>query len=186
MQDHRGPRRPPRRRSTPRWAPPPWGALLLAACATTVPIEEATFAPEVNVNLDAMERSASGLYTQDLAEGDGPEAGAGDRVAIHYVGWLADGTPFDALVPPEEPAEFEVGAGDVVGGLDEGVVGMRPGGQRRLVVPPGLGYGSLGAGTVPPNAVLVFVVDLVEIRRFPTPSAAPSSPAPPARSPGSR
>lgn len=137
---------------------------LATACATAIPVEETTFAPSVGVSLAAMERTPSGLYLEDLSEGEGPEVAPGDRVAVHYVGWLADGTQFDGLVPPEEPAEFTVGQGEVVPGLDEGVVGMKAGGQRRIVVPSELGYGSLGAGNVPPNAVLVFVVDLVEIR----------------------
>lgn len=143
-------------------------ALLLAAasaaaCATAVPVEETAFAPSLGVDLQAMERTASGLYLQDLREGEGPEAGAGDRVAVHYVLWLADGTQVDGIVPPEAPAEFVVGEGEVVPGLDEGVVGMKRGGQRRLVVPARLGYGMQGAARVPPDAVLVFVVDLAAI-----------------------
>jgi FKBP-type peptidyl-prolyl cis-trans isomerase len=124
-----------------------------------------TFAPQLNVDLDAMQRTPSGLYVQDVREGSGQPAQPGDRVAVHYTGWLPDGREFDSSRPRGEPFVFGLGQGEVIRGWDEGVAGMRPNGQRRLVIPPDLAYGASGAGgVIPPNATLVFDVELLEIR----------------------
>ena len=107
----------------------------------------------------------SGLKYEDLAEGTGAVAADGQRVVVHYTGWLIDGRKFDSSRDREEPFEFALGKGHVIRGWDEGVAGMRIGGTRRLTIPPQLGYGPRGAGgVIPPNATLVFEVELLEIR----------------------
>jgi FKBP-type peptidyl-prolyl cis-trans isomerase len=126
-----------------------------------VPIESATFAPALGVNLAGSTKTASGLYYRDLETGNGPELRAGQRVAVHYRGTLPDGTEFDANQPGATPFAFRLGAGDVIAGWDEGVVGMRVGGRRQLIIPPALGYGERGTGPIPGNAILVFTVTAV-------------------------
>ena len=121
------------------------------------------FAPSLHVNLAAMTRTASGLYYRDLAEGHGAQAD-GRTAVVHYTGWLANGKRFDTS-RGGQPFTFSVGAGEVIAGWDEGVAGMRVGGRRLLVVPPGLGYGAQGADdAIPPNATLVFDVELIDVR----------------------
>ena len=146
-------------------------ALLIAGCSSAgapasgpSPLQGITFVPALQVDLGAMERTARGVYVRDLALGEGPEARRGHRVRVHFAGFLPDGTQIDALAPPAEPMAFELGKGDVIPGWEAGIVGMREGGQRQLVVPPAQGYGSRGRGRVPPNATLVFVIKLVSVR----------------------
>jgi len=106
----------------------------------------------------------SGLKYDDLQEGDGPVAAAGQRVSVHYTGWLTDGRKFDSSLDRDTPFDFSLGAGQVIRGWDEGVQGMKVGGKRKLTIPPQLGYGARGAGgVIPPNATLVFEVELLEI-----------------------
>lgn len=106
----------------------------------------------------------SGLKYEDLAEGEGNVAEAGQRVSVHYTGWLSDGTQFDSSVSRNEPFQFSLGKGMVIRGWDEGVAGMKVGGKRKLTIPPQLGYGAQGAGgVIPPNATLVFEVELLDI-----------------------
>ncbi|MCB1787357.1 MAG: FKBP-type peptidyl-prolyl cis-trans isomerase [Gammaproteobacteria bacterium] len=106
----------------------------------------------------------TGLKYEDIAAGDGPVAAAGQQVVVHYTGWLTDGSKFDSSVDRGQPFGFALGAGRVIRGWDEGVVGMQVGGKRRLTIPPHLGYGAQGAGgVIPPNATLVFDVELLEI-----------------------
>jgi FKBP-type peptidyl-prolyl cis-trans isomerase FkpA len=110
-------------------------------------------------------RTPSGLEYQDLAVGEGAEAVSARVVRVHYTGWLTDGTKFDSSKDRNEPFEFTLGAGRVIRGWDEGVAGMREGGKRKLTIPPELGYGARGAGRViPPNATLVFEVELLQVR----------------------
>jgi FKBP-type peptidyl-prolyl cis-trans isomerase len=106
-----------------------------------------------------------GLKEIDTAVGKGAPAKAGDVVHVHYVGTLMDGLKFDSSRDRNEPFTFNLGAGDVIKGWDEGIVGMRPGGKRTLIVPPDLGYGARGTpgGPIPPNATLRFDVELLSI-----------------------
>ena len=105
------------------------------------------------------------LVVTDVVEGEGDVAEVGDPVTMQYVGVLyEDGTEFDASWDRGAPFDFTLGTGQVIAGWDEGIVGMREGGRRQLVIPPALGYGDQGAGdAIPPGATLVFVVDLVEV-----------------------
>jgi len=107
----------------------------------------------------------SGLKYEDLTEGTGAEAKAGDQVQVHYTGWLTDGTKFDSSLDRKSPFTFPLGGGRVIKGWDEGVAGMKVGGKRKLHIPPDLGYGARGAGgVIPPNADLIFEVELLHIR----------------------
>jgi FKBP-type peptidyl-prolyl cis-trans isomerase FkpA len=106
----------------------------------------------------------SGLKFEDLIEGEGEVAAAGHRVTVHYTGWLTDGTKFDSSLDRNDPFMFSLGAGQVIRGWDEGVEGMKVGGKRKLTIPPQLGYGAYGAGgVIPPNATLVFEVELLGV-----------------------
>ena len=107
--------------------------------------------------------TASGLQYDDLTEGAGAEARAGQTVSVHYTGWLTDGQKFDSSKDRNQPFSFALGTGMVIKGWDEGVQGMKVGGVRRLTIPPQLGYGVRGAGgVIPPNATLVFEVELLD------------------------
>ncbi|MBA2565696.1 MAG: FKBP-type peptidyl-prolyl cis-trans isomerase [Gemmatimonadetes bacterium] len=120
---------------------------------------------EADVNDPELTAAPSGLKYKDLAPGAGKEAKRGQTAVVHYTGWLVDGTKFDSSLDRGQPFEFPVGGGRVIKGWDEGVAGMKVGGKRRLVIPPDLGYGSAGAGgTIPPDATLVFEVELVDVR----------------------
>jgi FKBP-type peptidyl-prolyl cis-trans isomerase len=105
------------------------------------------------------------LIIEELTVGSGNEAAAGQTVSVHYTGWLTDGTKFDSSKDRNEPFEFPLAARRVIAGWDEGVQGMQVGGVRKLTIPPNLGYGARGAGgVIPPNATLVFEVELLEIK----------------------
>lgn len=138
-----------------------------AAAAETAPAvapESMTFAPALNVDLAAMQRLEGGLYVRDVRVGGGRTVGRGDDVSVRYAGWLPDGTMVDSNVAPAAPREFRLGERQVIRGWDAGVAGMRVGGQRQLVVPPSLGYGDRQVGSIPPNATLVFLVEVVSAR----------------------
>ena len=106
--------------------------------------------------------TASGLVYEEVVVGEGAEACAGQMVTVHYTGWLIDGSKFDSSKDRNDPFQFALGRGQVIGGWDEGVQGMKIGGTRKLTIPPALGYGARGAGgVIPPNATLVFEVELL-------------------------
>ena len=106
-----------------------------------------------------------GLQYWDIKVGSGAEAKAGQQVTVHYTGWLTDGKKFDSSLDRGQPFTFKLGAGQVIKGWDEGVAGMKIGGKRQLRIPPELGYGSRGAGgVIPPNATLIFDVELLGVQ----------------------
>jgi FKBP-type peptidyl-prolyl cis-trans isomerase FkpA len=106
----------------------------------------------------------STLNIEELASGEGVEAVAGRQVTVHYTGWLTDGKKFDSSLDRNQPFSFQLGAGQVIKGWDQGVAGMLVGGKRKLTIPAELGYGARGAGgVIPPNATLVFEVELLGV-----------------------
>ena len=109
-------------------------------------------------------QTATGLEYVDLFEGTGARPKSGDTVSVHYTGWLKSGTKFDSSVDRGSPFEFPIGKGRVIKGWDEGVMSMKVGGRRKLVIPSELGYGARGAGgVIPPNAELHFDVELLGV-----------------------
>jgi len=108
---------------------------------------------------------ASNVKVEDLVVGTGAEAIKDKMVSVHYTGWLTDGTKFDSSKDRDQPFQFPLGRGQVIQGWDQGVQGMKVGGKRKLTIPPELGYGAEGAGgVIPPNATLVFEVELLGVR----------------------
>jgi FKBP-type peptidyl-prolyl cis-trans isomerase FkpA len=108
--------------------------------------------------------TASGLVIEELIVGEGNIAASGQRITVHYTGWLANGSKFDSSKDRNDPFMFGLGQGQVIRGWDEGVLGMKVGGKRKLTIPPELGYGACGAGgVIPPNATLVFEVELLGV-----------------------
>jgi FKBP-type peptidyl-prolyl cis-trans isomerase len=106
------------------------------------------------------------LEVKDLVVGKGTEAKTGDSVKVHYVGTLPDGKEFDSSKKQNRPFDFELGAGRVIKGWDQGVAGMKVGGKRKLTVPPSLGYGARGfPPVIPPNSTLIFEVELLEVKK---------------------
>ncbi len=105
------------------------------------------------------------LKIEDTKKGSGDAVKAGDTVTVDYTGWLTDGTKFDSSLDSGQPFQFQVGGGQVIQGWDQGLVGMKVGGTRKLIIPPDMGYGAQGAGggVIPPNATLVFEVKLISI-----------------------
>jgi FKBP-type peptidyl-prolyl cis-trans isomerase len=108
---------------------------------------------------------SSGVEYWDITVGAGATATSGKTVGVHYTGWLADGTKFDSSVDRGKPVAFPLGAGKVIRGWDDGIVGMKVGGKRQLRIPPSAGYGEHGAGKVPPNAVLIFDIQLLAVSK---------------------
>ena len=109
--------------------------------------------------------TASGLQIEEIHVGAGETAQVGQFVSVHYTGWLTDGQKFDSSKDRNDPFEFMLGARHVIAGWDEGVQGMKIGGSRKLTIPPELGYGARGAGgVIPPNATLVFEVEMLACR----------------------
>lgn len=108
---------------------------------------------------------SNGLVIEELEVGTGDEATKGQTVSVHYTGWLTDGTKFDSSLDRNRAFSFPLGGGRVIKGWDEGVAGMKVGGKRKLTIPPEMGYGASGAGgVIPPNATLVFDVELLEVK----------------------
>ena len=117
------------------------------------------------VQSEKMVKTPTGLQYEDLVAGSGASPSPGNKVTVHYTGWLTDGRKFDSSVDRNEPFVFQIGAGQVIQGWDEGVMSMKIGGKRKLIIPANLGYGTAGAGgVIPPNATLVFEVILLDIR----------------------
>ena len=121
-------------------------------------VERTTFAPSLGVHLADMTRRSSGLYVQDLKTGTGAVSTSGRSVVIRYTGWLPSGKQFDT-----GEITVTLGSKKTIPAWEEGLLGMRVGGQRRLVVPPNLAYGAAGAGEIPPNAVLVFEMEMTAV-----------------------
>jgi FKBP-type peptidyl-prolyl cis-trans isomerase len=138
------------------------GVAILAA-AQTAPPNPATSGPTQATGPST--KTASGLEYWDIKVGTGPVAKSGQHVKVHYTGWLTNGKKFDSSVGTGKPFEFMLGASQVIKGWDEGVAGMKVGGQRQLRIPPGLAYGPAGhPHQIPPNSTLVFDVQLIEVR----------------------
>lgn len=117
------------------------------------------------VQSEKMIKTPSGLQYEDMVAGSGASPAPGKKVTVHYTGWLTDGKKFDSSVDRNEPFVFQIGVGQVIAGWDEGVMSMKLGGKRKLIIPSNLGYGAAGAGgVIPPNANLVFEVILLDIR----------------------
>ena len=139
----------------------PSGSAIVDSSASVSPVVSATPAGEVI-------KTASGLQYQDQVIGTGAVAKAGQTVSVQYTGTLADGKKFDSSYDHgTEPFSFQLGAGQVIKGWDEGVAGMKVGGKRVLVIPPSLGYGSqdVGNGLIPQNSTLIFEVELVGVKK---------------------
>mgnify|MGYP001791834478 FL=1 len=144
----------------------------IAQAAEDLTAEEETMSEEMSEEMTGEEASTeatlttteSGLQYEDIVEGTGAMPQSGQRVTVHYTGTLEDGTKFDSSRDRNRPFSFTIGVGQVIKGWDEGVASMRVGGQRKLIIPPELGYGSRGAGgVIPPDATLLFDVELLRI-----------------------
>jgi FKBP-type peptidyl-prolyl cis-trans isomerase FkpA len=142
-------------------------AALLAAASSLI-VTAASASQEKNHSLKPAGQEVvtpSGLKYTDLELGQGEEARTGKILEVHYVGWIDKGARFDSSRDREHPFTFRLGAGDAIKGWDEGLVGMKVGGKRRLTIPPELGFGKQGVGSVvPPNAILVYEFELLGVR----------------------
>lgn len=136
---------------------------LAAGCGdsspTAVPIEQTNFDASLGVNLAQSTKLPSGLYFRDITPGTGATLASGQTVGMRYVGSFANGESFDSNPAPKPVFSFTLGAGQVIKGWDEGLVGMKVGGRRQLIIPPALAYGPNDYGPIPGNSVLVFTVD---------------------------
>jgi len=139
----------------------------LIACSI-VNAEEATNKPAQATATNVAPKKAENmteLRKEDIKVGTGAVAEAGKAVTVHYTGWLTNGTKFDSSKDHGQPFTFQLGAGQVIKGWDQGVAGMKVGGVRKLTIPPNLAYGANGAGgVIPPNATLVFEVELLDVK----------------------
>jgi peptidylprolyl isomerase len=154
-------------------------ALALSFMACSGKTDESTAPPNTAASAPAAEQGAgadtfamptnlqttpSGLQYAIDQPGTGPKPQAGQTVTVHYTGWLTNGTKFDSSRDRGEPYPFAIGQGEVIKGWDEGVADMKVGEKRTLVIPPALGYGEQGSGAIPPNATLVFKVELLGVK----------------------
>jgi FKBP-type peptidyl-prolyl cis-trans isomerase len=143
-------------------------ALVLVACTTTTePVQSgplidcSTLASSVAANQGTLTTTASGLQYRDVTVGTGATFTSGSTVSVRYAGCTTSGIRFDSNEPPRPLFTFKLGSGGVIKGFDEGLVGMKVGGQRQLVIPPSLGYGATANGPIPANSTLVFTIDAV-------------------------
>ncbi len=120
--------------------------------------------PLTLINAPSAPADQAQLVAQDERVGTGAVAGAGDTVTVHYTGRLQDGTVFDTSVG-KDPITFTLGTGDMISGWDQGLLGMKQGGKRLLIVPPSMGYGAVDYGPIPANSTLVFEVELVKVEK---------------------
>jgi peptidylprolyl isomerase len=146
--------------------------LLLLIVAIAIPAcsqKEAKTAPEKGAETQTVAgavKTASGLSYTDIVVGKGAAPTSGKEVTVHYTGWLEDGKKFDSSLDSGHPFVFRIGAGQVIPGWDEGVMSMKVGGKRKLIIPSPLGYGAAGAaGVIPPNATLIFDVELLDVAK---------------------
>ena len=140
--------------------------LLTAACAKqeTPPVANPPAPAPASAAPAQPVAEVTELKIEDTKMGTGAVAETGKNVTVHYTGWLTNGTKFDSSKDHGQPFSFPLGGGRVIKGWDQGVVGMKVGGVRKLTIPPNLGYGARGAGgVIPPNATLVFEVELLEV-----------------------
>lgn len=138
------------------------GCLDTATGPSPVSIEDTKFAESLGIDLDAMKKTPDGLYYLDITVGDGAPVEEGDSIAIHYTGWLADGTKFDSNTD-REAFWFTIGKTNLIAGWHLGIPGMFVGGKRRLVIPYYLAYGPYSYGPIPQYANLVFDVEVVDL-----------------------
>lgn len=125
---------------------------------------ELTYAPELAVDLASMTRTESGLYWQDLYEGQGSTARPNRTVTVEFTIWLHDGQRVSGSSDSGNPPTFALGSDDIIPAWNEGIEGMREGGRRKLVVPPHLGFGTTGSAGIPPNATVVMTLELVDVQ----------------------
>ena len=123
------------------------------------------FNPSPADNFDTAQMPQTGVVTEEIAVGNGPLVELGDTLTVHYVGTLSDGKGFDSSLDRNIPFSFVLGTGQVIRGWDEGLLGMRVGGKRLLIIAPDYGYGELGVGTIPPNSTLIFEVVLLNVEK---------------------
>ena len=141
------------------------GVLAAGAAGAQAPANRDTGGSKLSATVTTLQKN-------DVKQGTGTEAQAGKTAVVHYTGWLYDpaqpggkGAKFDSSVDRKQPFDFPLGGGRVIRGWDEGVVGMKVGGQRTLIIPPDMGYGARGAGgVIPPNATLIFDVELLDVK----------------------
>lgn len=144
------------------------GVVLCLACASSPALRQetistATFAPALNVDLGAMFQTPSGVYYEDMAIGEGDAARRGSRLSVQYILWLANGTMVDRS-DPNAPMDVHLGVSRIIKGWEDGLVGMKAGGMRQLVIPPRLGYGDDTVDKIPANSILVFVVRVLSVK----------------------
>ena len=145
----------------PKDAPPPADPASASSPAPAPAVASPPDGPQAKLGPKAV-TMANGLKYEDLQVGTGKEAKNGTSIEVHYTGWLTDGTKFDSSKDSGKPFPLSL-PGGVIAGWNEGIPGMKVGGKRKLVIPPALGYGDQGQGTIPPGATLVFEVELLKV-----------------------
>lgn len=131
---------------------------------TTAIINKEEPAGSPSADMGKITTTADGLQIQDLTVGTGIQAKSGDTITVNYLGTLTNGTKFDSSYDRNQPFTTQIGVGQVIKGWDEGMVGMKVGGKRKLIIPAALGYGSADMGSIPPNSTLIFEVELLNVK----------------------